>query len=135
MVPYNAGSLYAAYVDGELNPESTTALSTQRHVDINAYTGMGMVLPYITKNLYNDVQLEMEANPYDRIQASFFHAGMYEKANEIREFASASLAARPVQSIELMDIATNLPISSASFDILEDPNADSAQPKQARFDL
>ncbi len=139
MLAANAGSLYAAYTEGELNPDSTTALDTQRHVDIDAYNGMGMILPYVTKNLYNDVQLEMEANPesnpYDRIQASFLHAGMYEKANEVREFANAPLTPRPPQSIELMDIASNIRLSGVSVDLLDDPNADSAQPKQARFDL
>ncbi len=140
MSPLTAGRLYAAYTEGESSPDSETALSTQRHVGMNAYTGMGMVLPLVTDSLQNNVQQDMqenpESNPYDRIQATFIGAGMYDRANDIREFANAPLAPRPVQIAELSDVlGSGPPLPDISVDLMDGVETENPQPRQARFDL
>ena len=140
MSPFTAGQLYAAYTEGESGPDSETALSTQRHVEMNAYTGMGMVLPLVTDSLQNNVQQDMqenpESNPYDRIQATFIGAGMYDTVNDIREIANAPLAPRPVQIAELSDVlGSGPPLPDISVDLMDGVETENPQPRQARFDL
>ncbi len=141
MNPRNAGHLYAAYQHGDTLGTSTETVSYQRHIDLEANKGISMALPFITNTLNEDVETSMRenshANPYDRIQASFVDAGLYETMDIIRESVSTPILALPVKPLSFLDVS-GIDVSDLPDINLKLPPfgaEDSVQPQQANFQL
>ena len=141
MNPRNAGQLYAAYRHEDSVDTSIDAARYQRHFDQEANKGMSHALPFITAELNDDVKSSMrenpQANPYDRIQASFVDAGLYETMDIIRESVSTPILALPVKPLSFLDVS-GIDVSDLPDINLKLPPfgaEDSVQPQQANFQL
>lgn len=100
-----------------------------------------MALPFITNTLNEDVETSMrenpQANPYDRIQASFVDAGLYETMDTIRESARTPILAMPIRPLSFLDVS-GIDLSDFPDLSVELPPIgpeESVQPQQANFQL